>query len=155
MSIPPRAAGTYSTEGDTITSNTFVVISSTEIVLPDDGFVFISGGLTAYSTSQMYPSRIWLGFGVDNSSSPHGGILAGSTLPPAMLGSYSMAQVEKSLLVFVSSAGRHTFYLLARKDETAYGNLLYQHPTLSVIYVDQAGDGISSLSANFQPGLLP
>jgi hypothetical protein len=155
ISVPPRAGGTYSTGGGTITSNTFVVISSIEIVLPDDGFVFISGGFTAYNTSQMYQSRVWLGFGVDNSSSPYGGVLAGSNLPPMSLGSYLVAQVEKSLMVFVSSAGRHSFYLLARKDETAYGIVLYQHPTLSAIYVDQAGDGFSSLSANLQPKLLP
>jgi hypothetical protein len=153
--IPPRAAGTYSTEGDTITSNTFVVISSTEMILPDDGLVFLSGGFTAYNTSQMYQSRVWLGFGVDNSSSPFGGVLAGSNLPPMSLGSYLVAQVEKSLLVPISSAGSHTFYLLARKDETAYGNVLYQHPTLSVIYIDQEANGYSSAANHLQAEHLP
>jgi hypothetical protein len=154
MLIPPRASGTYSTGSGTITSSTFVVISSTEIILPDDGFVFISGGITAYNTSQMYPSRVWLGFGVDDTSAPFGDVLAGANLPAMSLGSYSVSQVEKSLMAFISSAGRHSFYLLARKDETTYGNLLYQHPTLSVIYVDQTGTGYSSLPVNQQNVLL-
>ncbi len=130
--VPPRVTGTFMNLGLSVTSSTFVVLSSDTIVAPDDGRVVVFG------TSELHCSGsggVSAEFSVAiNGTTPPAGHDLLQRIPECSGGADS--RIYAITHVFPVSAGAHTFNLIGRR-VSGTPSLTFTDRSIVVIFVDQ------------------
>jgi hypothetical protein len=140
--IAPRVNFNSANSGNVeTTSSTNVVILSTTLVLPDDGYVVILGNLSmgnnSFVSGQDVEARACVG--VDNT------VCLDSIDRSIAMEPFADAQSFQSVAVSQGAflpAGAHTFNLLVRRASGA-APVIYFDPTIVAIFVDQDSVGAS------------
>jgi hypothetical protein len=136
--IPPRLGFTSANQGNQeVTSTTNVVIVSTALTAPDDGYVLVLGNASMGSNSAPDVAKAHVCLGVDSTACADS--IEREVTIRSLLMNGGFASVAVSQAVFVN-AGAHTFNLLVRKADAA-GQVEYFDPTIVAVFVDHDGVG--------------
>lgn len=142
--VPPRAAGSTGFGNASIfsLSQTFFAVSSATVVAPDDGFLLVTATANYRCTTTIAAfMEAQFGLGLDGTTANSADIYdvyidsCNNTLRSA-------AGVAITRL-FAVAAGAHTAHLVARMIPTTETFLRVHRSSVTVAFVDQAGDGSS------------
>jgi hypothetical protein len=143
--IPPRISGVATATINTeVTSATYVSILSTTLRAPDNGFVFVDCNMSMGNNGSAI-SLARIGIGVDSLANTDSFSGHAIHMEPVPADSFRSESVSRTVPV---SAGLHTFHCLVFKASGGVnGQVLYYDPSITAIYIDQGGTGISAPEA--------